>query len=186
MVFSDLRVMVKCGRDAHTTVYDEDFNRRRVTKYATVTSHILSISKHSRRCLSRYERWAWDQQFFLKLGIPESKRHLQSRYTKANLPWVTLVCRQLYQEACLLAYSAPTFFFNSHNALSRWLAQLRPVQRRAIQSIDATGFRPKECHLKDLAGLKFVYEDHAETEEWAEFWEGKGVEVKWRCMKKLI
>lgn len=71
------------------------------------------------------------------LCCSDSGEPLENESTISGAPYIllTLVCRQVYHETCLLPYSLNTFSFE-RTAFWMWNSNRLPVQRNVIRTLD--------------------------------------------------
>ena len=177
-VFSHLRIRINCEKDGFYDVWHPTRNLLTGHEFRRgETSCIISgisfpdqfNSKHAIRT----------RQPLMEIDLSGHNRQFSIHYHKEKVTKVNQVCRQLYQESTLLLYSAPAYSFTNRKAMDRWLMQLRPVQKRAIQTLIMGSYKPKPSQLKKLTGLKLILEHQHEDPEQAALWEKLGVKVCW-------
>ena len=83
-----------------------------------------------------------------------------------SYPLLSLVCRQMYDETCLLPYALNSFGFTSMNALRIWTSSRLPIQSRQIKvlktpiSFERAYFEQSSCRFTDLfPHLEVLYVD---------------------------
>ena len=82
-------------------------------------------------------------------------RATRKRDSMAPVPRLDLICRKLYDEACSLMYSKPTFLFSDRFMLSCWLRGVKPLHRREVRRLMVCNrVMPKDFDLDKLESNK--------------------------------
>jgi len=83
-----------------------------------------------------------------------------------SYPLLPLVCRQMYDETCLLPYALNSFAFTSMSALRIWTSSRLPIQLRQIKVLktpifsERAYFEQSSCRYTDLfPHLEVLYVD---------------------------